>query len=401
MATTYHWSDLTWPPSPRRGLRGLLRRQWPGISITVMVVLLIAIVLYPFVLITVPSGDAGVLWKRFSGPGIYCWCILPRGTVLAPTEIRNEGLHFIWPWDKLYIYDLRLQASTQKFNAISKDGVSVDAEITIRYQLAHDSIGVLHEFIGPGYLQSVLIPEVGSVTRSVISKYSAEEVYSTKREYIQNTIENEVTKALAAHADALFQPSASQQNDKLKYASFLQNSIQVLDTLVLSIELPPEIVAAINEKTEQYYKIQEYKYRAEREIEESKRKQIEANGIAAFQQTVTKGISDSYLRWQGIQATLALAQSKNAKIVIIGNSKDGLPLILGNADNPPSPSAEQIPGEAPSPKGPPTGDKAAPRGSAPGTGQSPNSSTLESILKRFSGASGEEKMDGDTAARSK
>jgi hypothetical protein len=112
----------------------------------------------------------------------------------------------------------------------------------------------------------------------------------------------------------------------------LQNSIQILDTLVLSIELPPEIVGAINRQTQQYYEIQEYKYRVEREAQESTRKQIEANGIAAFQRTVSEGISDSYLRWRGIEATLALAQSRNSKVVIIGGGKDGLPIILGNVD---------------------------------------------------------------------
>ena len=95
---------------------------------------------------------------------------------------------------------------------------------------------------------------------------------------------------------------------------------------------PTDIVAAINRQTDMAYQIQEYKFRVEREIQESKRKQIEANGIAAFQQTVSQGISDSYLRWQGIQATLGLATSPNAKIVIFGSGKDGLPLILGNID---------------------------------------------------------------------
>ena len=85
-----------------------------------------------------------------------------------------------------------------------------------------------------------------------------------------------------------------------------------------------------------------------REAEESKRKQIEANGIAAFQQTVSKGISDSYLRWQGINATLALAQSSNAKIVIIGSGKDGLPIILGNVDSPVA-GAGLTPGGGPAP----------------------------------------------------
>ena len=122
--------------------------------------------------------------------------------------------------------------------------------------------------------------------------------------------------------------------DPKHYNGFLQDSIQILDTLVLSIELPPDIVAAINRQTEQYYMIQEYKFRVQREAEESKRKQIEADGIAAFQQTVSQGISDSYLRWRGIEATLQLAQSPNTKIVIIGSGKDGLPIILGNVDTP-------------------------------------------------------------------
>ena len=119
----------------------------------------------------------------------------------------------------------------------------------------------------------------------------------------------------------------------------MQNSILILDTPVLGIELPLEIVAAINRQTQQFYEIQEFKYRVEREAQESRRKQIEANGIAAFQQTVSKGISDSYLRWRGIEATLALAQSQNSKIVIIGGGKDGLPIILGNVDSAPAAGA--------------------------------------------------------------
>jgi hypothetical protein len=86
-------------------------------------------------------------------------------------------------------------------------------------------------------------------------------------------------------------------------------------------------VDAINRPTEQFYLIQEYKFRVEREAQESKRKQIEANGIAVFQQTVSKGISDSYLRWRGIDATLQLAQSPNAKVIVIGSGKDDPPII--------------------------------------------------------------------------
>ncbi len=317
------------PEKPRsRGWR-FVRRHIPSLSLTLMTLVFMATLLYPFVVITVPSGSVGVLWKRFNGYDIYCWCFVGRGTILDPRELRDEGLHIIWPWDKLYLYSLRLQSSTQSYNAITKDGVSVTAQINTRFQLLHDYVGVLHKFIGPAYLESVVSPEIGSRAREVISQYTAEQVY-TSREPIQKKIRSEAQISLSSHLNSLVQPEAMEQPDPKHYNDFLQNSIQLLDTLVLSIELPTPIVAAINRQTQQYYEIQEYKYRVEREAQESARKQIEASGIAEFQRIVSQGISDSYLRWRGIEATLALAQSSNAKIVVIGSGKDGLPIILGN-----------------------------------------------------------------------
>jgi|HubBroStandDraft_6_1064221.scaffolds.fasta_scaffold10936_5 prohibitin 2 len=322
------------PPVPRR--RGVMHRLWrhvPGLSVLVMSALLVTVVLWPYVVITIPSGRVGVLWKRFNGIDIYCWCWVGRGTVLDPRELREEGLHLVWPWDKLFLYDLRLQSSTQTYNAISKDGVSVRAQISTRYQLLHNSVAVLHKFIGPDYLNSVVNPEIGSQAREVMSQYTAQEIY-TSREAIQKQIRDNAQRSLSANLNKLVQPEAMEQPDPKHYNSFLQDAIQILDTLVLSIELPPDIVSAINRQTEQYYMIQEYKFRVQREAEESKRKQIEADGIAAFQKTVSQGISPSYLRWRGIEATLELAKSPNSKIVVIGSGKDGLPIILNSADNP-------------------------------------------------------------------
>src|SRR5262245_62128262 len=320
------------PRQKKRAFWGFIGRHLPGLTVTLLAGLLITTILFPYVVITVPSVHVGVVWKRFNGYDLYCWCFVGRGTILDPRELRDEGLHIVWPWDKLYIYSLRLQSSTQTYNAISKDGVNVTAQINMRFQLLHNYVGVLHKFIGPQYLASVVDPEIGSRAREVISQFTAQEVY-TSREAIQAKIREGAQKSLSSHLDNLVQPEAMEQPDPKHYNDFLQNSIQILDTLVLSIELPPEIVGAINRQTQQYYEIQEYKYRVEREAQESTRKQIEANGIAAFQRTVSEGISDSYLRWRGIEATLALAQSRNSKIVIIGGGKDGLPVILGNIDN--------------------------------------------------------------------
>ncbi len=357
--------DLPMPPRRRRWWRRLTRHL-PGLSVAVLSTLLTIVLLWPYVVINVPSGEVGVLWKRFNGFDLYCLCWVGRGTVLDPRELREEGLHIIWPWDKLYLYNLRLQSSTQSYNAISSDGVNVKAQISIRYQLGHDSVAALHKFIGPGYFNSVIGPEIGSQARLIISKYTAQQVY-TSRELIQKAIRDSAEKSLQSNLDSLVQTEGMEQPDPKNYNHFLRNSIHILDTLVLGIDLPPEIVAAINRQTEQYYMIQEYKFRVQREAEESKRKQIEADGIAAFQRTVSQGISESYLRWRGIEATIALAQSQNAKIVVIGSGKDGLPIILGNVDTPaPAGGPRATPPGGISGAAPPSGPLPAPS-QAPGT----------------------------------
>ena len=364
------------PPSPQRSHRWwrFVGRHLPGVSFALMVALLMIVVLWPYMVITVPSGHVGVLWRRLYGFDMYCLCFVGRGTALDPRELREEGLHVIWPWDRLFLYDLRLQSTTQTYNAISKDGVSVTTQINVRFQLLHNSVAVLHKFIGPGYLASVVGPEIGSQARQVISQYTAQEVY-TSREAIQEKIRDNAQKSLGAHLNNLVQPEAMEELDPQHYSDFLQGSIQILDTLVLSIELPPAIIAAINRQTEQFYQIQEFKFRVEREAQESKRKQIEANGIAAFQQTVSQGISDSYLRWRGIEATLALAQSPNAKIVVIGTGKDGLPIILGNVDTPAAPGVTPQSGTSgttpPSRASPAATDKTPPGTSSTTPGATP------------------------------
>jgi len=364
------------PPPAKRGWSRLLRHL-PGLAFITLVGLLIVVVLWPYVVITVVSGNVGVLWKRFNGLDLYCWCWVGRGTVLDPRELREEGLHIIWPWDKLYLYNLRLQSTQQTYNAISKDGVNVKAQISVRYQLLHNSVAVLHKFIGPDYLTSVVNPEIGSQARQVISQYTAEEVY-TSREQIQKQIRDATQKSLSANLNKLVQPEAMEQPDPKHYNDFLQDAIQILDTLVQTIDLPPDIVSAINRQTEQYYMIQEYKFRVEREAQETKRKQVEADGIAAFQKTVSQGISESYLRWRGIEATLLLAQSPNAKIVVIGTGKDGLPIILGNADVPTVPPGGQPQAGA---NGPPSSTSTSPGSMgnapppAPSSNAPPNAST--------------------------
>jgi prohibitin 2 len=315
---------------PRPRWRRFVLNQLTTISLFLMVVLLLGIVLYPYVVVNVPTGHVGVLWKRFRG-----------GTVLDPRALKDEGLRLVWPWDKLFLYDLRLQSRTDTYTAISKDGVNLTAAINIRFRLKHDSIPQLHQSIGPDFVMSLVVPEIGSRMREIIADYPAEEVYSTKRQEIQDKIRG--------RAEAMLGEKMMDRQETEDYAPYripLYAMLNLIDTLILGIELPPSIVIAINRKLEQYYIAQEYTFRVEREIKESQRKKIEAEGIREFQQIVSQGISDSYLRWRGLEATLQLSQSTNSKVVIIGGGKDGVPIILGNVDAPPPPPDRMPPSDA-------------------------------------------------------
>jgi regulator of protease activity HflC (stomatin/prohibitin superfamily) len=313
----YLWSVDEPPPTTRRQRwRQFIERHLPAVVIYLMVATLVAVVLYPRVVVTIPSGHVGVLWKRFAG-----------GTVLDPRELKDEGLHLILPWDRVFQYDLRVQSIAETYNAISSDGVSMTVGINIRFRLKHDSIPTLHQVIGPNYIK-LIGPQIASQMREVIAQYTAEQVYSTARHEIQNkiserTVERLGEKMMEREAEAV-----------ASYSVAMRDTITLYDTLLYGIDLPADVVAAINRKAEQYYIAEEYKFRVERERRESDRKKIEAEGIREFQRIVSQGISDSYLRWRGIEATLQLAQSSNSKVVIIGSGKDGLPIILGNVDAP-------------------------------------------------------------------
>src|SRR5262249_18656353 len=219
--------------------------QLTTLSLLLMAALLLAIVLFPYMVITVSSGQVGVLWLRFRG-----------GTVLDPRQLKEEGLRFISPWNKVFLYDLRLQSQTDTYNAISKDGVSLTASINIRFRLKHDAVPQLHQSIGPNYLSSLVVPEIGSRMREVIADYTAEEVYSTKRQEIQDRIRG--------HAEAMLGGKMMERGadeDNAPYRIPLNAMLNLIDTLVLSIELPESIVTAIDRKIEQYYISEEYTFR--------------------------------------------------------------------------------------------------------------------------------------------
>lgn len=192
--------------------------------------------------------------------------------------------------------------------ALSKNGLQILVEMSIRYRPIASELGTIHQTIGMDYKNVIVLPEVRSAARQVVGRYDPEELYSSKRDFIQDEIFNSVRERLERmniHLDAI---------------------------LIRSIELPQNIRTAIEKKLKQEQESQEYEFKIEKEEKEAQRKRIEAQGIKDFQDIVSDGISDKLLRWKGIEATLELAKSQNAKVVVIGQGKDGMPLILGGSE---------------------------------------------------------------------
>jgi len=302
---------------------GFARKLTGGVLFALLVVLFLFVVLWNSVVVNIPAGHGGVMWYRFFG-----------GTDDTPGPPLSEGVHLIFPWDLVFDYNLRLQARDRDYQVVSKDGLHFTITMNYRWEPFPQNLGLLHRKVGPHYEDNLLIPEIGSVARHVVSRYTAVELFSDRRADIQKKIYDEIV------VDSLPNGIGSPEN-----RLGTTDVIQLNNILIKEVMLPERIRSAIENKLEQAQIVEEYQFRVSRERLESERKAIEAEGVRRFQETVAPAITDSYLRWRGIEATLKLAQSPNSKVVIIGSGSDGLPVILDTTDRasgatlPPVPSS--------------------------------------------------------------
>ncbi|MCK5839331.1 MAG: prohibitin family protein [Bacteroidales bacterium] len=245
-------------------------------------------------MVTINGGHGGVLFRTFGG-GI---------------DIDNpygEGFHFISPFNNMTTYDVRQHEVAEEMNVLSSNGLEISADVSAWYEPVFNKLGVLHAEIGPDYMRKIVIPSLRSSARLVIGRYTPEQIYSTKRDVIEEEIYIETRKLL----------------DK--------KNVQLNQVLIRSIILPPTIKKAIESKLQQEQLSLEYEFKLDKATKEAERQRIEAEGKAAANLIINASLTDRILREKGILATIQLAESNNAKVVVIGNTKDGLPLILGDS----------------------------------------------------------------------
>jgi regulator of protease activity HflC (stomatin/prohibitin superfamily) len=264
----------------------------PKIGLPILFAVVVLIILIAKSTVTIDSGEAGVLYRTFA-----------EGVVTDEPPL-GEGFHFVAPWNKIFIYEVRQQSLDEKMQVLSSNGLEINLDATVWFQPDYSELGKLHQEKGEAYIQRVLQPAIRSAARSVVGRYIPEQLYASKREAIQKEIFDET-------------------------AILLKNQyVQINEVLVRDVSLPKTIKDAIERKLGQEQESLEYVFRLEKAEKEAERQRIDAEGKATANRILSASLNDQILREKGIQATLDLARSPNSKVVVIGGS-DGMPLILG------------------------------------------------------------------------
>ena len=266
----------------------------PKIGLPILIGVIILVIVLAKSTVTINSGEAGVLYQTFGGG------------VVTDEPPLSEGFHFVAPWNRVFVYEVRQQSLDEKMQVLSSNGLEIKLDASIWFQPEYEELGNLHQEKGIDYIGRVLQPAVRSASRAVVGRYHPEQLYASKRETIQREILEEVRLLV---------------DDQY---------VQVNQVLVRDVSLPPTIKDAIERKLRQEQESLEYEYRLEKAEKEAERQRIDAEGKATANRILSASLNDMVLREKGIQATLELAESPNAKVVVIGSGEDGMPLILGD-----------------------------------------------------------------------
>ncbi len=242
---------------------------------------------------TIPQGFEGYIFYTF-------------GNGLDKENVKGQGFHLKFPWDNLIKYDVRIQENMSTMEVLAENGLTIAMELSYRYNPMAGKSGYIEESIGSNYHDKIIIPEIRSVSREVIGEYLPEELYSTKRE----TIEDEIFEKTLVALERKF--------------------INLDAVLIRDVTLPQTLQDAIEKKLKQEQEALEYDFKIEKAQKEAKRLEIEAKGKAKANDILDASLTENVLRDKGIEATMKLAESPNSKVVVVGSGKDGLPLILGN-----------------------------------------------------------------------
>src|SRR4030088_2898628 len=268
------------PPMPN--LRGFGSRILRIAAAIVILILLMASTT------SIPTGNVGVLtlFGRVTG------------------ETLPEGIHIINPLKSVQKLSVQTQSVKESANVPSNEGLILALDTSLLFRLDKSKAAFVYQTVGDNYAEKIVEPTLRAAIRASTSAHSANALYTNARELVQQQIQDELTAQLTPRGAV------------------------VENVLLRDVQLPAMLKGSIEAKQQAEQDALRMSFILQKEKQEAERTRIEAQGIADFQKIVAAGISPQLLEWKGIEATEKLAVSANAKIVIIGNPKNGLPLVL-------------------------------------------------------------------------
>jgi len=222
-------------------------------------------------------------------------------------DVLPEGIHLIDPLKSSNQLTVRTQEQKESASVPSSEGLIMTLEASLLFHLDKDRAADVYQRLGSDYQVKIVEPTLRSAMREATSSHGANALYTGERELVAKEIESNLASQLSARG--------------IVVEKILLRDIQLPESLKRSIELKQ---AAEQESLAMQFKLQ-------KEKQEADRKRIEAQGIKDFQTIVAQGITPGLLEWKGIEATEKFAASPNSKVIIVGNSKNGLPLVLGGS----------------------------------------------------------------------
>jgi prohibitin 1 len=218
-------------------------------------------------------------------------------------QALTEGIHLVNPAAKVTELSIKTQEVKEHASVPSKEGLIMGLEASILYHLDSARAAEVFRQIGPNYAEVLLQPTFRSAMRAITAGNTAASLYSDARESIARLIQEDVARQVTPRG------------------------IVVENVLLRDLQLPDTLKRAIEAKQQAQQEAQRMEFVLQREKQEAERKRVEAAGIKDFQDIVSQGISDKLLEWKGIEATMELVKSQNSKVIVVGNSKNGLPLV--------------------------------------------------------------------------
>jgi regulator of protease activity HflC (stomatin/prohibitin superfamily) len=265
----------------------------PKIGLPILIGIIILVILVAKSAVTIGPGEGGVLFE-------------PLGEGINTERTYGEGFHIVAPWNDMIVQKVRQQSISDNMNVLSVNGLDITVSGTIWFEPEFKNLGKLIQTKGEDYINELLSPAINAAAKSVVGRYTPEQLYSSKRDIIELEILEQVRIELEGQY------------------------VNVKRVLVENVKLPTTIKDAIERKLKQEQESLEYEFRLESARKEAEKVIIEAKGKAESNRILSASLTDKILQDKGIEATVKLSESPNSKVIVIGSGDSGMPIILGN-----------------------------------------------------------------------